>query len=103
MDFRVAALWALVGWCGTPWPRPWPRPDRDDRRLNPWISKLIGVVGGLVGGWVFYLVWPVEGSWTPIDAAATAVGAWIGAIVLSNLVAIGTWPTPERPDVEGLP
>jgi hypothetical protein len=100
MDFRIAALWALVGWCGTPWPRPWPWPPSVDRPLNPWVSKLVGVVGGLLGGWVFSLLWPVGGSWTAIDAAATAVGAWVGVITLSNLVAIGTWPTPEEPRTE---
>jgi len=101
MEFRVALLWALVGWCGTPWPRPWPDPP-PDWRVNPWVVKVVGVVGGLVGGFVFNLMWPVAGSWTAIDVAATAVGAAVGAIGLSHLF-IGTWPTPERPRPGGGP
>jgi uncharacterized membrane protein YeaQ/YmgE (transglycosylase-associated protein family) len=95
MNVAVVVLWALVGWCGTPWPRPpipGPLPPR-----GPWISKLIGVVGGVVGGWIFNQVWTVEGAWTGIDAAATAIGAWVGAVFLIQLFAIGSWPTPEKP------
>ncbi len=97
MNFGLAALWTLVGWCGTPWPGPWPWPPSGDRRSNPWLAKLVGVIGGLAGGWLLSLTWSLEGSSTGIDAAATAVGAWIGAVALSNVVAIGTWPTPEKP------
>ena len=100
MDLKVAVLWALVGWCGTPWPKPpWPLPLPDpppEPRPNPWVIKLVGVVGGLVGGFAFNLMWSVEGSWTAIDVAASAVGAAAFAIGLSHLM-IGTWPTPERP------
>ncbi len=95
MNVAVALLWILVGWCGTPWPRPRPDPTPGGRRVNPWIVKIVGVVGGLAGGWLFLQGWPVEGAWTGIDAAATAVGAWVGAVFLTQLVSIGTWPTPE--------
>lgn len=98
MSLSTLLLWGLVGWCGTPWPRPWPWPPGPGPMRNTWLTgKLVGVVGGVVGGLIFTQVWPVEGIMSGIDAAATAIGAWAGAVFLSNLVAIGTWPTPEKP------
>ena len=44
MDPGLIGLWALVGWCGTPYPRWWwripPPPDPEPW----WRSRLIGVV-----------------------------------------------------------
>lgn len=81
-------LWALAGWCGTPWRRPWwppPPPPNGD----PWyISKLAGVVGGLAGGWVYNATWPIGGNATGVDVAATAVGAVVGGILLGDVVAM---------------
>lgn len=94
MNVAAAVLWILVGWCGTPWPKPWPGPPPGDRKVKPWTTKIAGVVGGFVGGWLFLQGWAVEGLWTGVDAAATAVGAWVGAVFLSQFF-IGTWPTPE--------
>jgi len=83
----IWALWALVGWCGTPWPRKWwpvpPPPDPD-----PWYSKIAGVVGGMAGGWLYDLAWPMGGNVTGIGVAATAVGAFVGAVVLGDLVGL---------------
>ena len=82
------ALWALVGWCGTPWPRKWwpfpPPPPGPD----PWYSKIAGVVGGLAGGWIYNLAWPMAANVTGVDVAATAVGAFVGGAVLGDLVAL---------------
>ena len=89
MGIEMIALWALVGWCGTPpGPRPWPWPDPDPDP-NPWISKVVGVVGGIAGGWAFNAslvsgVVVVDGM-VAITAAATAVGAYVGSVFLSDM------------------
>jgi hypothetical protein len=79
-------LWALVGWCGTPWRRPWwpPPPPGPD----PWYSKFASVVGGIAGGWVYNLTWAMGANVTGVDVAATAVGAFVGGVVLGDLVSI---------------
>lgn len=79
----LIAFWALVGWCGTPWPRrwPWPPPPPPD----PWLTKAVNVVGGIAGGWAFTQVWAATGQMTGIDVAASAVGAYVGAVVLGDL------------------
>ena len=43
------ALWALGGWCGTPYPGWWrhPHPDPDPWW---WIMKVVSIVGGILGG-----------------------------------------------------
>lgn len=82
MSAGLIALWVIAGWCGTP-PWPWPPPPGPDPW--PWLRKIVGVVGGLVGGWGYLQLWPVDGGVTGIDAAATAVGAFLGSILLSNI------------------
>jgi hypothetical protein len=83
MTAALAVWWILVGWCGTP-PRPWPWPPGPPDP-NPWIVKILGAIGGLVGGWVFNSVWAIEGSASGIDVAATAAGAWVGAVIIANI------------------
>ena len=95
MGNELFVLWALVGWCATPpYPRPWPWPDPDPDP-NPWIIKVVGVVGGMVGGWLFNaLLVPggiiidsgaiIEGMGA-VNAAATAVGAYVGSVFLSDM------------------
>lgn len=83
MSTTLVLLWILVGWCGTPWPRrwPWPPPPPPD----PWMIKFVNVVGGVVGGWLFNRIWPAGEVVTGIAAAATTVGAFVGAVVLGDL------------------
>jgi hypothetical protein len=96
------ALWAIVGWCGTPYiwwwfklPVPGPRPGPDPGP-DPWpIIKLIGVVGGLVGGWVFTrafgipVPWDLSGPrpepWVAVLAAASSVGAFVGSVLFTDI------------------
>jgi hypothetical protein len=102
MTFSLLALWALVGWCGTPWPRWWrwpipppPEPDPRGPSPQPWlVSKIIGVVGGIAGGWVYAEVFgPLPDPWNPgpepwmrgLAVAATALGAFVGARLLSDI------------------
>lgn len=46
---------------------------------NLWVSRLIGVVGGLIGA---YLAGTIGSG----DGVATAIWAWAGAVVLSDIV-----------------
>src|SRR5437763_5665908 len=83
------ALWALAGWCGTPWPGWWrgPRPHPDP---DPWIIKLVAVVGGVLGGWAvskIALASTVPDT-APAMVAATTLGAFVGGRVLSEIAII---------------
>jgi|GEM_PF-708577 len=83
------ALWAVIGWCGTPYPGWWPRPQPPDP--EPWWRpRLIGVVAGLVGGWVFTQVFgPEPQPWSSaLQVAATAVGAFGASRVVGDLYQI---------------
>lgn len=82
----LIAFWALVGWCGTPWPRRWPLPPPPPP--DPWLTKAVNVVGGIAGGWAFTQVWAAGGQMTGIDVAASAVGAFVGAVLLGDVVAL---------------
>ena len=85
MNGQLLLLAALVGWCGTPWPRPWPWPwPGPDPGPDPWMSKIIGVVGGLVGGWA--LASMAGGD----SLVATAVGAWVGSVLFNNIYGLAT-------------
>jgi hypothetical protein len=97
-------LWAIVGWCATPWlwyPS-YPDPDPD-----PWplkfivVSRIIGVVAGIAGGLIFMqmfdpesILWiagkpqpnpwiigkPEPDPWMPlVRTAASTLGAFLGA------------------------
>lgn len=82
------ALWALVGWCGTPWPhRFWPHPPPPPP--DPWwYTKLGGVIGGIMGGWVYDQAWPMGANVTSVAVAATAVGAFVGGALVADVVGL---------------
>ncbi len=65
------ALWALVGWCGTPWRRHWPWPPPPPPDGDPWLVKGGNVIGG-----------------TGVAVAATALGAYVGSVVLGDVVGL---------------
>ena len=73
-------FWALVGWCGTPWPRPWPWPPPGPDP-DPWILKAVGVLGGVLGGLAFNR----SGIAGDSSMIAGAIGAWVGANILVNV------------------
>ena len=80
MNVQMLVVMALVGWCGTPWPRPWPWPwPPPGPDPDPWLSKVIGVVGGIVGGWAISTLAGADGF------VAAAVGAWIGSKVFNEV------------------
>jgi uncharacterized membrane protein YeaQ/YmgE (transglycosylase-associated protein family) len=82
MTGAAALGWALIGWCGTPFPRrwPWPPPPPDG---DPWIVKVIGIIGGVAGGWAFGQLFGAD-----LESAAGLVvsffGAWAGSIILND-------------------
>lgn len=78
----LVAFWALVGWCGTPWPRRWPLPPPPPP--DPWLLKAVNIAGGVLGGWAFTQVWPAA-SMGPIEVAASGIGALVGAVALGDL------------------
>lgn len=69
-------MWAVFGWCGTPypwwrwwWPGPPPPPD-------PWpIVKLISIIGGVIGGWITSRI---VGPDAAISVLTSFAGAWAG-------------------------
>ena len=78
MSLTLFALWAVGGWCGTPWPGWWrgPHPHPDP---EPWlVVQIIGVVAGLVGGWI---ITQIAG---PAGSSITA--STLGAVLASRLV-----------------
>ena len=88
MNPGLLALWALVGWCGTPYPRWWwrippPQPDPEPW----WRSRLVGVVAGVLGGWAFTQVFgPQPEPWNVLTAAATSVGAFVASRFVGDIV-----------------
>ncbi len=97
MSIELFVLWGLAGWCGTPpRPWPWPRPRPDP---IPWMIKIVGVIGGLAGGWAFQTSLVSGGvvidGMTGINAAATAVGAYVGSVFLADMYNLFRGAKPE--------
>lgn len=71
-------IWALAGWCGTPW-RHWPRPTPPPPG-DPWMWwKAAGILGGLGGG-------ILAASLFDSDPMPGILGAFIGGRVLGDVV-----------------
>ncbi len=97
MSTELFVLWGIAGWCGTPpRPRPGPRPPYPD----PWpwlevaIIKTIGLIGAFVGGVLFTQTFAVAMPVSAMSAAATAIGAYFGAVLFSDVY--GFIQTPIR-------
>jgi hypothetical protein len=111
MRLSLFVLWAIVGWCGNEplvwlvlrrwwWPiPPTPPPPGPDPWPIVFLLRIIGIVGGIVGGWVFTVAfgfpvpWITAGPhpepWIPIVvAAATTVGAFLGARLFVDIYAL---------------
>lgn len=111
MRLSLLALWALSGWCGNE-PLVWlvllrrrlvpPTPPPPDPWPILFVPRIIGVVGGVIGGWVLTAVFapglepwitarPQPEPWIPVVvAAATTVGAFLGARLLVDIYALVT-------------
>jgi len=48
----------------------------------------VNVLGGLGGGWAFERLWPMGQAVTGIGVAATAVGAFVGAVLLGDVAGL---------------
>lgn len=88
MSLTLFALWAVGGWCGTPWPGWWrgPRPHPDPEPW--WVVQLIGVVAGLVGGWIITQVaGPMPDPWrlTTENIAVTTLGAVLASRFVTDI------------------
>lgn len=109
MRLSLFALWAVVGWCLVglfSWrlPPPLDIPERPPRP-NWLLLRVVGVLGGVIGGMVFTAAfglpvprtagpstepWLTAGPQTEpwmgvIFAAATTVGAFLGASLLTDI------------------
>lgn len=84
MNVTSFVWWALVGWCGTPWPKRWPIPWPPPPDPNPWFSKVIGLVGGVVFGWGVTSMGGFE-AMSPEGMVASAVAAWVGSVFLNDI------------------
>lgn len=81
-------LWALMGWCGTPWPPRSPFPPPPPPNGDPWFTKVVNVVGGIVGGWAYTRLWEVGAPMGNVDLVASSVGAFVGAVLLGDVVGL---------------
>ena len=105
MRLSLFVLWAIVGWCGNEplwwwllWRRRWwwPIPPPPPPEPDPWpiilLPRIIGIVGGIVGGWVYTQVFgPQPEPWTSaVPAAATGLGAFLGARLLVDIYGLAT-------------
>jgi hypothetical protein len=99
MRSALLVLWVVAGWCGTGnhW---YVRLVRSTPQIpqppDPWPIILIGVFAGILGGWGFGQVFgPSPETWTGVTAAATAVGAYLGSQLATDLsrMAIGARST----------
>lgn len=77
MEPITFVYWALVGWCGTPWPRRWPVPPPPPEPW--WRSALLGVIGGIIGGWAFGSALGMDGM------VASSFGALAGGRILNDI------------------
>ena len=81
MSLTLFVLWAVGGWCGTPWPG-WPRGPRPHPDPEPWwVVQLIGVVAGLVGGWISTQIAGPAGS----SITATTLGAVLASRLVTDI------------------
>ena len=92
MSLTLLVFWALVGICPE-MPRirwPWPSPPPPEPWWRWWTYKFVGILGGLLGGWLYTQVWPTVGIISGVDVAATAIGAFVGAVILMNVYGLAT-------------
>ncbi len=87
MDVQSLIILAVVGWCGTPWPRRWPIPWPPPPDPNPWVSKVIGVIGGVGGGWA---ISSFAGIAVNEGYVLATIGAWAGSVLLNEMYGLAT-------------
>ena len=82
MFLLIGAIgWALAGWCGTRGPRP-PIPDP---KPGPRQIFILGAIGGIAGGFAYMFAFSLKAPLTPIEYAATCIGAFVAGFVFEEL------------------
>ena len=76
MNAFVLLGWGIVGWCGNEPKPPIPNPRKD----------LAAFIGGLLGGLLVYYGLRAPETLGAIEFIATAIGAYAGGRVLSDIV-----------------
>lgn len=76
MSIALILFWVLASWVLIHFWLPDPPPD--------WVGRIAAIAGGVAGGWFFNASWPVE-HMTGVDAAATMLGAVVGAGTLASV------------------
>lgn len=86
MFFSLVFMWALLGWAGIVWPPQLPPPPAPGKPR--WFSaRLVNAIGAVAGGLLWNWRWPVAAQQSPgLGAAASCIGAVIGAALASDIV-----------------
>jgi hypothetical protein len=94
MNAPIIVFWMLVGFSGASRPAP----DGEEPKRPPWwkgpwpgpwtLSKLTGIIGGLLGGFLYSHFFLGEVALSGINVAATAVGAFVCSIILSEVLLV---------------
>ena len=94
MNAPIIVFWMLVGSSGAGRPGP----DDEEPKKPPWwkgpwpgpwaLSKLAGIIGGLCGGFLYSHFFLGEVALSAINVAATAVGAFVGSSILSEILLV---------------
>ena len=90
MSPTLFALWAVGGWCGTPWPGWWrgPRPHPDP---EPWIVvQIIGVIAGVIGGWIVNQALGPGAEQMADRITATTIGALLASRLVTDIYRLAT-------------
>ena len=81
MFYPLAVIgWGLAGWCGTRGPKPIPDPKPGPRQVF-----ILGFIGGIAGGFAYMFAFGLKAPLSPIEYAATCVGAFIAGFVVEKI------------------
>jgi hypothetical protein len=96
MSLELVVLALLVGWCASDGSRISPiKPEPPLPRPGPW-RFVLALLGGLIGAFLILRIWPDAQKGMGMDVLVTALGAWIGSILLVDIV--GLFLPSARPD-----
>jgi len=74
---------------GKPQPQPWKIFDSAGKpQPVPWkilVPGFLAIAGGLAGGWMFYSTWISREKISGLEAASTALGAYLGATLVLGI------------------
>lgn len=86
MNLTLLFFWIIVGWATTAFSAtPTAVYYAVAPREGSLIDGIMRALGGALGGYVFTRIWPVGPEPGPLEVAATAVGAVVGAVILEQV------------------